>query len=62
MYDPKCLLIIGNLTKELNCINDKEKMIKQKTFELFRRDSRNIEIITYDKLYDRAKFIITNSK
>ena len=33
------------------------KRIKKKTFELFRRDSRNIEIITYDELYERAKFI-----
>jgi hypothetical protein len=29
-----------------------------KTFELFRRDSRNVEILTFDELYDRATFIV----
>ncbi len=57
-YDSKVVLIIGHW-KELNDVtNELEKEIKKKTFELFRRDSRNIEIITYDELYERAKFII----
>ena len=34
----------------------------KKTFELFRRDSRNVEIITYDELYDRARFIVQGSE
>lgn len=55
-YDSKVVLIIGNWNQIKNC-NDREKKIKEKTFELFRRDSRNIEIITYDELYERAKFI-----
>lgn len=55
-YDSKVILIIGNWNQIKNC-NSREKNIKEKTFELFRRDSRNIEIITYDKLYERAKFI-----
>jgi len=29
-----------------------------KTFELFRRDSRNVEILTYDELYNRAEYIV----
>ncbi len=32
--------------------------IKQKTFELYRRDSRNVEILTYDELYERAYYIV----
>ncbi len=55
-FDPKSILVIGN-TKQFSG-DDKEQQIKQKTFELFRRDSRNIEIITYDELYERAKFIV----
>ncbi|WP_218688874.1 Shedu immune nuclease family protein [Psychrobacter sp. BF1] len=59
-YDSKTFLIIGSLNSEENSCNDQEKKIKAKTFELFRRDSRNVEIITYDELYDRAKFIVEN--
>ena len=40
----------------------KEQQIKAKTFELYRRDSRNIEIITYDELFERAKFIVSHSQ
>ena len=57
--DSKTFLIIGSLTNlEESKSSDKEKKIKLKTFELFRRDSRNVEIITYDELYERAKFIV----
>lgn len=56
-YDSKVILIIGNWS-EIENSNDSEKEIKKKTFELFRRDSRNIEIITFDELYDRAVFIV----
>jgi len=56
--DSKVILIIGDLNKEKeNANNDREWAFKLKTFELFRRDSRNIEIITYDELFDRAKYI-----
>ncbi|AXG74536.1 DUF4263 domain-containing protein [Flavobacterium arcticum] len=60
-YDSKTILIIGNWS-EINKSPEPEgiKSIKKKTFELFRRDSRNIEILTYDELYDRAKFIVEN--
>lgn len=58
-YDSKTILIIGDW-KEIDSSNDAYgiKKIKRKTFELYRRDSRNIEILTYDELYDRASFII----
>lgn len=56
-YDSKVILIIGSWDQIKNCI-DEEKQIKKRTVELFRRDSRNIEILTFDELYDRAKFIV----
>jgi hypothetical protein len=60
-YDSKAILLIGNLKKELeSAANDVEKSVKLETFERFRRDSRNIEIITYDELYDRTKHIIAS--
>lgn len=55
-FDPKSILVVGS-SKQFEG-NDKEPRIKAKTFELFRRDSRNLEIITYDELYERAKFIV----
>lgn len=58
-FDSKTILIIGNWN-EVNKSSDPVgvKKIKRKTLELFRRDSRNIEMITYDELYERAKFIV----
>jgi hypothetical protein len=58
--DPKTILIIGNL----NSIEgtSQTKKVKEKTFELFRRDSRNIEIITFDELFERAYFIVNQKE
>ncbi len=42
--------------------NELELEIKKKTFELFRNDSRNIEFLTYDELYDRAKYIVEGER
>lgn len=55
--DPKSILIIGRRSM-LNWVNDLETKLKKRTFELFKRDSRNIDILTYDDIFDRAKFII----
>lgn len=59
VQDPKVIFIIGNHKNEMpnvsNNINDK---IKSDTFERYRRDCRNVEIITYDELYERAYYIV----
>jgi len=49
---PKGILVIGN-TLELNDCEDKSN-----TFEEYRRNLYNPEIITFDELYERAKYII----
>lgn len=54
--DPKAILIIGR--KDEIEGNPRDSDIKQKTFELYRRDSRNVEILTYDELYERAYYIV----
>lgn len=59
-YDSKVVLLIGSWDQIKDDV-DLIKQTKMKTFELFRRDSRNIEIITYDELYDRAKYIVNSS-
>lgn len=61
-YDSKTILVIGNW-KELEADGEtfETRKIKKKTLELFRRDSRNVKIITYDELYERASFIAKNN-
>jgi len=54
--DPKSILIVGSNSQFSG--TGKESAIKLRTFELFRRDSRNVEILTYDELYERAKFVV----
>ena len=54
--DPKSILIVGSNSQFSG--THKESAIKLRTFELFRRDSRNVEILTYDELYERAKFVV----
>ncbi len=57
--DPKTILIVGNKKKEFPM--DSKNMahvVKRDTFERFRRNNRNVEILTYDELYDRAHFIV----
>jgi len=54
--DPKSILIVGS--REQFEDNQRDQDIKFRTFELFRRDSRNIETITYDELYERAYYIV----
>jgi len=57
-FDSKVILIIGNWNELDDSSNTLERDIKMKTFELFRRDSRNVEILTFDELYERATFIV----
>jgi hypothetical protein len=57
--DPKVILLIGSKKDQIYSIgNIGEQQLKLDTFELFRRDSRNIEILTYDELYERADYIV----
>ena len=51
---PKGILVIGH-TKQLN------QPSKRSTFELFRRNTVNPEILTFDELYERAKFIVEHT-
>lgn len=61
-YDSKVILIIGDWSEIEKADSTQEKEIKKKTFELFRRDSRNIEIMTFDELFDRACYIAEGKK
>jgi hypothetical protein len=49
---PKGIIVIGSLAEVQH---DSQKM---ETFELFRKSIHGVEIITFDELFDRARFII----
>ena len=53
---PRGIVIIGKLDdfKTDNGINHE----KLSSFELYRQQVNGIEIITFDELYERAKFIV----
>lgn len=50
---PLGCLIIGN-SKQL------DSYIKKESFDLFRRNQRDIEIITFDELYERSNYILNH--
>lgn len=51
---PKSILIIGSISE---FENDESKL---NCFELFRRNLNQPEIMTFDELYERARFIVNN--
>jgi hypothetical protein len=55
--DAKTILVIGNRAEFDQLDNLRDAKIKCDTFELFRRDTRTLEILTFDELLDRARFI-----
>ena len=55
-YSPKAYLVVGSLSSFV-----KDHRVNQeqfRSFELFRRNTFSPEIITFDELYERAKFIV----
>lgn len=59
-YQPKSYLVIGSMNEFVseNGIN-KDKL---RSFELLRKNTVNPEIITFDELYERAKFIVQHNQ
>lgn len=61
LHQPKSFLVVGSLdefrTEYDQSVNEK----KYSSFELFRRNITNPEIITFDELYERAKHIVGNN-
>lgn len=60
LIQPKAYLVIGVLS-EFNTENGNNES-KFSSFELFRKNIKSPEIITFDELYERAKFIVSESK
>lgn len=62
VLDPKAVLIIGNRNEEFPHIRNTNLDIKSECFERIRRDTRNIEIVTFDELFERAFHIVFTDK
>lgn len=60
--DTKTVFIIGNRNKEFPHNSDPHCILKSETFERFRRNSRNIDVITFDELFERAYHIVFEEK
>lgn len=58
--DSKVLFIIGNRSMEFPHNEINENIIKSETFERFKRNSKNIEILTFDELFERSYYIVFN--
>ncbi len=60
-YKPKSYLIIGS-HREFLADNGFVNKEKYSSFELFRKNILNPEVITFDELYERAKFIVHDNE
>jgi hypothetical protein len=53
---PKQVVVIGNLNQLAT--GDTLNVERMTSFELYRRNHREVEILTFDELYERARFIV----
>ena len=53
ILDPNCIVVIGHATKELNSPEMK------KSFELYRQQLKDVEIVTYDEMFYRTKRLVS---
>jgi hypothetical protein len=59
LYNPKSYIVIGTLEEFSTGAGINEQ--KFSSFEIFRRNLVNPEILTFDELYERARFIVEHS-
>lgn len=52
VFNPVCLLILGNAQRELTDVN------RQRSFEMFRQNQREVQIITFDELFGKLKMLV----
>lgn len=55
-YQPKSFLVVGRLDEFQT--NTGLNVERYRSFELFRRHTHRPEVITFDELFHRAKFIV----
>jgi hypothetical protein len=57
----KTVLVIGSRTEFEQAGDPRATQVLRDTFELFRREIRSIDIVTFDELLERARFITRDS-
>ena len=61
--DPKTILLIGNKKREFPTRDQiHEHSVKNKTLQRFRRNNRNIDVLTFDELFERAFQVVYSRK
>lgn len=60
LYNPKSYIVIGTLEEFSTETGINEQ--KFSSFEIFRRNLVSPEILTFDELYERARFIVEHSE
>ncbi len=60
--DPKAVLIIGSRNREFPHDRTTINLLKTDSFEKIRRDSKKVDIITFDELFERAFNIVSSDK
>lgn len=53
---PRQVVVIGNLSQLAT--GDNVNVEKMTSFELYRRSQQDVEIVTFDELYERARYIV----
>jgi len=59
-FEPKSVLVVGDLSQL--AVDGEVNESKLRSFELFRRNTWRPEIITFDELLERAKFIVEHGE
>lgn len=60
--DAKMVFIIGCRNLQFPHDGNPDNVAKSNTFELFRRNNRNLEILTYDELFERTYFSVLGER
>ncbi len=60
--DIKVIFVVGCRYNQFPHNGIVDNITKSKTFEMFRRNNRNVEIITYDELFERTYHIVMTEK
>ena len=57
---PRQVVVVGQLD-QLCGEDGRVNPEKASSFELYRRDHQDVEILTFDELYERARFIVEST-
>ena len=60
--DPKVVFLVGNRKIEFPHNEDNSNIIKSETFERFKRNLRNVDILTFDELFEKAYYMVFLTK